>query len=446
MNEKKEYFHFIYFVNINITIQTTDPELAQALENELHREREGLEMIPSENFVSPAVLEALGSVGTNKYSEGFPGKRYYGGNTCIDVIETLAQTRAKTLFGVSHANVQPYSGSPANQAVCFALLKPGEKLMGLNLTYGGHLTHGWKVNFSGTYYESVQYVTDPDGWLNYDTLAKQVLEERPKLLFVGATAYPRIFDWARLSEVARSVDAYLVADISHIAGLIVGGVHPSPVGYADVITTTTHKTLRGPRGAMILCNGEPSEPMKTPPERSRQYLPTMIDRAVFPGLQGGPHNHQTAAIAVALHEASQPAFKEYAVQVVQNAKTLATELSNRQFHLVTGGTDNHLLLIDLTNKNIGGADAEKALDRAGITVNKNTIPNDPRKPYDPSGIRLGTPPLTTRGMKEKEMILIAEWINEAIIHWSHREKLDDIRRKVKELTGQFPLYPELRYV
>jgi len=282
--------------------------------------------------------------------------------------------------------------------------------------------------------------------LNYDTLAKQVLEERPKLLFVGATAYPRIFDWARLNEVARSVDAYLVADISHIAGLIVGGVHPSPVGYADVITTTTHKTLRGPRGAMILCNGEPSEPMKAPPERSRQYLPTMIDRAVFPGLQGGPHNHQTAAIAVALHEASQPAFKEYAVQVVQNAKTLATELSNRQFHLVTGGTDNHLLLIDLTNKNIGGADAEKALDRAGITVNKNTIPNDPRKPYDPSGIRLGTPPLTTRGMKEKEMILIAEWINEAIIHWSHREKLDDIRRKVKELTGQFPLYSELRYV
>ncbi|MBI1908283.1 serine hydroxymethyltransferase [Candidatus Uhrbacteria bacterium] len=428
------------------TLSKTDPEIAQALENELVREREGLEMIPSENVVSRAVLEALGSVGTNKYSEGFPGKRYYGGNACIDVIENLARERAKTLFGVTHANVQPYSGSPANMAACFALLEPGDKLMGLNLTYGGHLTHGWKVNFSGVYYQAVQYVTSPDGWIDYDALAKQVLEEKPKLLFVGATAYPRIFEWEKLQTIARSVDAYLVADIAHIAGLVVGGAHPSPVGFADVITTTTHKTLRGPRGAMILCNGEPSEPMKAPPEKSRKYLPTMIDRAVFPGLQGGPHNHQTAAIAVALKEAAAPEFKTYAHQIVKNAKALAEALTERGFNLVTGGTDNHLLLADLTNKSIGGADAERALDKAGITVNKNTVPNDPRKPYDPSGIRLGTPPLTTRGMKEEDMRVIAGWMDEAIKNWKNEEVLTHIRHQVKELTDRFPLYPGLSYL
>lgn len=421
-----------------------DPEIAGSISRELSRQQTGLEMIPSENFVSPAVLEALGSVLTNKYSEGYPGKRYYGGNEFVDEIENLARERAKKLFGVSHANVQPYSGSPANQATCFALLEPGDKLMGLHLTYGGHLTHGWKVNFSGRYYQAVQYVTGKDGWLDYDALAKHVADERPRLLFVGATAYPRIFDWATLSTIAKSVEAYLVADISHIAGLVVGGAHPSPVGFADVITTTTHKTLRGPRGAMILCNGESSEPMKPPPEKSRKYLPTMIDRAVFPGLQGGPHNHQTAAIAVALKEAAEPSFKDYAVQIVKNSKALAERLLEHGFTLVTGGTDNHLLLVDLTNKNIGGAAAETALDRAGITVNKNTIPNDPRKPYDPSGIRLGTPALTSRGMKEDAMRQVADWINAAISAHDAPDDLSRIRASILEFTKQYPLYPDLQ--
>lgn len=424
-------------------LSETDPEIAQAIENELQRQQNGLEMIPSENFVSRAVLEALGSVGTNKYSEGFPGKRYYGGNEHVDVIENLARDRAKALFGVSHANVQPYSGSPANQAVCFALLNPGDKIMGLSLSYGGHLTHGWKVNFSGVYYTAVQYVTRPDGYMDYDTLALQVKTERPKLIFVGATAYPRLFDFARLSTIAKSVDAYLVADIAHIAGLVISGDHPSPVGHADVVTTTTHKTLRGPRGAMILCNGEPSEPLKAPPEKSRKYLPSMIDRAVFPGLQGGPHNHQTAAIAVALKEAATPAFKEYGHQIVKNAKALATALIDHGFSLVTGGTDNHLILIDLTNKGVAGKQAEVALDLAGITVNKNTVPFDPRKPYDPSGIRLGTPALTSRGMKEGEMVQIAEWIDEAVTHWQNEEQLAQIRKKIREFTEAFPLYPGL---
>lgn len=423
-------------------LKQTDKQIAEQIQNELKREQTSLEMIPSENFVSPAVLEALGSVLTNKYSEGYPGKRYYGGNEFIDEIELLAQNRAKKLFGVAHANVQPYSGSPANQAACFAMLEPGEKLMGLHLSYGGHLTHGWKVNFSGRYYEAVQYTTGADGWLDYDLIAKQVAEEKPKLIFVGATAYPRIFDWEKLAQIAKSVDAYMVADISHIAGLIVAGAHPSPVGFADVITTTTHKTLRGPRGAMILCNGEPSEPMKAPPEKSKKYLPTMIDRAVFPGLQGGPHNHQTAAIAVALHEAAQPEFKAYGKQIVINAKALAERLLEHGFNLVTGGTDNHLLLIDLQNKNLTGAAASDALDKAGITVNKNSIPNDPRKPYDPSGIRLGTPALTTRGMKEPEMRQIADWINEVV------EKRDEatckkVRGQINELAGKFPIYAEL---
>ncbi len=426
------------------TLQDFDSDIYQNIKHEQKRQEEGLEMIPSENFTSPAVMEALGSILTNKYSEGYPGKRYYGGNEFIDQIENLARDRAKALFGVTHANVQAYSGSPANQAVCFGLLEPGEKIMGLNLTYGGHLTHGWKVNFSGKYYTSVQYVTKPDGWLDYDVLAAQVKEERPRLIFVGATAYPRIFEWAKLKEIANSVDAYMIADISHISGLIIGGAHPSPVGFADVITTTTHKTLRGPRGAMILCNGEPSEPMKEPPEKSRKYLPTMIDRAVFPGLQGGPHNHQTAAIAVALKEAAQPDFKEYAQQIVKNAKALAEALMEKGYSLVTGGTDNHLILADLTNKNVTGSKASTALDLAGITVNKNTIPNDPRKPYDPSGIRLGTPALTTRGMKENEMKIIAEFMDEAITNWQDETKLANIKQQVIELTKKFPLYPTLK--
>lgn len=421
-------------------LTATDPQIASSIKKELERQQDGLEMIPSENFVSPAVLQALGSVLTNKYSEGYPGKRYYGGNEYIDEIENLARERAKKLFGVSHANVQPYSGSPANQAACFALLEPGEKLMGLHLSYGGHLTHGWKVNFSGRYYQAAQYITGADGWLDYDILAKQVSEEKPKLIFTGATAYPRIFDWEKLSQIAKSVGAYLVADISHIAGLIIAGAHPSPVGYADVITTTTHKTLRGPRGAIILCNGEPSEPMKAPPEKSKRYIPTLIDRAVFPGLQGGPHNHQTAAIAVALKEAAEPSFKEYGRQIVSNAAVLASRLLEHGFNLVTGGTDNHLILIDLQNKNITGGQASEALDAAGITLNKNSVPNDPRKPYDPSGIRLGTPALTTRGMKEKEMEQVADWINEVVEKHDDINLLTKIKGEVKEMTAKFPIY------
>lgn len=422
-----------------MTIQHDD-EIAHALEQELIRERTGLEMIPSENFVSQDVLAALGSVGTNKYSEGYPGKRYYGGNDHIDVIENIARDRAKALFGVSHANVQPYSGSPANQAVCFGLLNPGDKLMGLHLSYGGHLTHGWGVNFSGKYYQAAQYITGENGWLDYDAIAEHVTQEQPKLLFVGATAYPRAFDWNAFRTIADSVDAYLVADISHIAGLIVAGAHASPAGIADVITTTTHKTLRGPRGAMILCNGEPSEPMKQPPEVSKKYFPTILDRAVFPGLQGGPHNHQTAAIAVALHEAAQPSFREYGHQIVKNAQTLATSLSEKGFNLVTGGTDNHLLLIDVTNKGMTGGQASTALDRAGITVNKNAVPNDPRKPWDPSGIRLGTPALTTRGMKENDMEHIASWIDDVITNHDNHDRLRTIKSEIESFTKSFPLY------
>ncbi len=421
-----------------------DPEVAKSLQSELERQQHGLEMIPSENFVSESVLEALSSIGTNKYSEGFPGRRYYGGNEFIDQVENLAIERAKKLFGTSHANVQPYSGSPANQAVCMALLNPGEKLMGLHLLYGGHLTHGWGVNFSGNYYQSVQYLTKPDGWLDYDALEAQVNQERPKLIFVGATAYPRIFDFKRLGKIAHAVDAYLVADIAHIAGLIIAGVHPSPVGHADVITTTTHKTLRGPRGAMILCNGNPSNPLKAV-ERTRENLPTLIDRAVFPGLQGGPHNHQTAAIAVCLKEAAQPEFKLYGQQIVKNAKAMAESLLAEGFTLVTGGTDNHLILMDVTSKGIGGKQAEAALGRAGITVNKNTIPNDSRKPYDPSGIRLGTPALTTRGFRESEMYQIGKLIARVLADPDNASVAEVIKKEVRHMTDNHPLYPNLRY-
>lgn len=423
-------------------LEKNDPAIAAALEKEIKRQSEGLEMIPSENYTSPAVLEALGSRFTDKYSEGYPGMRYYGGCENVDLVENLARDRAKALFGVTHANVQPYSGSPANHAVYFALVNPGDKVMGLHLYYGGHMTHGLKVNFSGTYYNSIQYQTGKDGYLNYDEMAELVKKEQPKLIFTGATAYPRIFDWKRLREIADLCGAWLVADISHIAGLIVSGDHPSPVGFADVIVTTTHKTLRGPRGAIILCNGNPSNPLKKV-ERTKENLPTLIDRAIIPGLQGGPHNHQTAAIAVALKAAATPEFKEYGHQIVRNAKVLAAELLNRGFNLVTGGTDNHLLLIDLTNKNLSGQEAVTSLSQAGITVNKNTVPFDPRSPFDPSGIRLGTPALTTRGMKEEEMKQIAAWIDEAITSKDSPEKLSDIRRRVKEMTDRFPLYPEL---
>ena len=415
-----------------------DKEVEKFIVAEQRRQSEGLEMIPSENHTSADVLKALGSRLTDKYSEGYPGMRYYGGCENVDAVENLARDRAKKLFGVSHANVQPYSGSPANQAVYFALVNPGDTIMGMHLYFGGHMTHGLKVNFSGTIYRSVQYHTGKDGYLDYDEMTKMVKTEKPKLIFVGATAYPRIFEWERLREIADLSNAWLAADISHIAGLVVAGAHPSPVGQAHVTMTTTHKTLRGPRGAIILCNGNLSNPLKAV-ERTEENLPTLIDRAIIPGLQGGPHNHQTAAIAVALREAAQPSFKKYGQQIVKNAKTLAEELLKKDYQLVTGGTDNHLLLIDLTNKKIIGADAEKALGKAGITVNKNTVPFDPRSPFSPSGIRLGTPALTTRGMEEKEMVQIASWIDQAITNSENPKILNKLSNEIREFCLQFPL-------
>ena len=415
-----------------------DVEIANLIEAETKRQSDGLEMIPSENHTSPDVLAALGSRLTDKYSEGYPGARYYGGCQYVDQVENLARERAKQLFGVTHANVQAYSGSPANQAVYFALCDPGDTVMGLALYYGGHMTHGLKVNFSGTIYNSVQYQTGKDGYLDYEAIGALAEKNKPKLLVVGATAYPRIYDWQKLRDIADACGAFLLADISHIAGLVVGGQHPSPVGIADVITTTTHKTLRGPRGALILSNGNPSTPLKKV-ERTRENIPTLIDRAIIPGLQGGPHNHQTAAIAVALYEASRPEFRDYAAQIVKNAKRLADKLSSKGYELVTGGTDNHLLLVDLTNKGLRGKEAEDALSAAGITVNKNTVPYDPRPPFDPSGIRLGTPALTTRGLKESEMDQVAEWIDAAITHRSDAKKLAAIHKDITAFTRQFPL-------
>ena len=415
-----------------------DTQIADLIAAEEKRQREGLEMIPSENHTSRDVLTALGSRLTDKYSEGYPGKRYYGGCEFVDAIENIAIDRAKNLFGVTHANVQAYSGSPANQAIYFALVDPGDTIMGLELYFGGHMTHGLKVNFSGTIYNSVQYRTGHDGYLDYEGMAEMARREKPKLIMVGATAYPRIFDWQKLREIADLCGAFLVADISHIAGLVVAGAHPSPVGIADVIMTTTHKTLRGPRGALILCNGNPSNPLKKV-ERSKENLPTLIDRAIIPGLQGGPHNHQTAAIAVALREAAQPAFQEYGKQIVKNAQRLASNLMSKNYQLVTGGTDNHLLLIDLTNKGLKGAVAEAALGKAGITVNKNTVPYDPRPPFDPSGIRMGTPALTTRGLKEAEMDQVAAWIDTAITNAGNEEKLAAIKKEIVAFTKAYPL-------
>jgi len=411
------------------SLKRTDPKIYELIEAEKKRRREGLEMIPSENHTSRAVLEALSSILNDKYSEGYPGKRYYGGNENIDKVESLCQERAKKLFGVPYANVQPYSGSPANHAVYFAVCEPGDTVMGMSLPQGGHLTHGWKVNFSAKYYKSVQYgVGEATGLIDYEGMEKLVLENKPKLIWVGATAYPRIFDWKRLREIADSCGAYLAADVAHIAGLIVGGVHPSPVPYVHIVTTTTHKTLRGPRGGMIMVTNEGL--------KKDSDLPKKIDKAIFPGLQGGPHEHQIAAIAVCLKEAALPAFKKYAVQIVKNSKALAQELIKHRFNLVSGGTDNHLILIDLRNKNISGQDAETLLDKAGITVNKNTIPFDPNPPFKPSGIRLGTPALTTRGMKEKEMKKVAAWINEIV---SNPNSYLGIKEEIKKFCKKFPI-------
>lgn len=410
-------------------LKKVDEQIAKLINKETERQKTSLEMIPSENHTSPAVRQALGSVLTDKYAEGYPKKRYYAGLEFYDKIEALCQERAKKLFKVPHVNVQPYSGSPANQAVYFAVLNPGDTVMGMSLPHGGHLTHGWKVNFSAKYYKSVQYGVDKKtNLLDYQEIEKLAKKKKPKLIWVGATAYPRIFDWKRFSQIADSVGAYLCADIAHIAGLIAAGVHPSPVPYVHIVTTTTHKTLRGPRGGMIVVT---RKGLKKDPELAQK-----IDKAVFPGLQGGPHENNIAAIAVCLKEASTPGFKKYGKQIVKNCKTLAAELLKYDFNLVTGGTDNHLILIDLRNKKISGKEAQNRLEKAGITVNKNTIPFDPNPPFNPSGIRMGTPAITIRGMKEKEMQKIALWINEVI---SDEESCLKIRKQVKKLCQKFPL-------
>ena len=408
-------------------VASTDPEVARLIDAEARRQFEKVRLIPSENYVSLAVLEASGTVLTNKYSEGYPGRRYYEGQQVIDVIETLAIDRAKALFGVEHANVQPYSGSPANLAVYLALAAPGDTIMGMALPMGGHLTHGWSVSVTGKWFRAVQYSVRADtGRVDLDEVRDMARRERPKLIFCGGTAIPRTIDFPAFAEIANEVGAVLVADIAHIAGLIAGGAHPSPVGYAPVITTTTHKTLRGPRGAMIMSDAEHAKP---------------LDRAVFPRFQGGPHNHTTAAIAVALHEAAQPEFREYAAQVVRNAKALADSLSELGYTLVSGGTDNHLILADLTSQGIGGKPAAQALDRAGIELNYNTVPFDKRKPFDPSGIRLGTPAITTRGLDEAHMPQIAAWMDEAITAAAKEDEttIERIAIEVRELLAAFPM-------
>lgn len=406
-------------------LSTYDPALFEALEHEKQRELNGLEMIPSENFVSPAVLEALGSIATNKYAEGYIGKRYYGGCEFIDVIEGLAIDRAKQLFGAEHVNVQPLSGAPANIAVYSALLKPGDTVLGMDLAHGGHLTHGHPVTFMAKIFNFVRYQTTADGRIDLDNLRAMALEHKPKIILVGYSAYSREIDYAAIKKIADEVGALTMADIAHIAGLIAGGAMNNPVPLFDVVTTTTHKTLRGPRGGMIMC---------------KATFAKDIDKAVFPGLQGGPHENVIAAKAVAFKEALEPEFKTYVQQIKKNAKVLEEELKKRDYTLCFGGTDNHLLLIDLTNKKISGKEAQIALDSAGITVNKNMVPNDPRSPMDPSGIRLGTPALTTRGMKENEMRQIAEWIDEAITNYTNQIKLNEIRKNVVSLTSAFQLF------
>ena len=405
-------------------LRSTDREIYDLIGLEAKRQDEFIRLIPSENYASQAVMEATGSILANKYSEGYPGRRYYEGQIYIDRIETLAIERAKALFGMEHANVQPYSGSPANQAVYLALAKPGETVMGLGLPFGGHLTHGWGVNFSGMYYKAVQYDVDRDTHrvdLNHvEDLARRT---RPRVIFCGGTAYPRVWDFEGFPEIAAQVGATLVADIAHIAGLVAAGAHPHPYPHARIVTTTTHKTLRGPRGGMILSDGEHAKE---------------LDRAVFPGLQGGPHNHTTAAIAVALQEATSEDFRNYAHQVVKNAKALAAELSDRGFQLVSGGTDTHLILIDVTPRGITGKPAAQALHEAGIECNYNTVPFDTRKPFDPSGIRIGTPSVTTRGMAEKDMASIAEWLDRALRVADDKAALRAIRAEIAEFCRAFP--------
>jgi glycine hydroxymethyltransferase len=408
-------------------LAAADPEIAGLVQDEARRQFEKIRLIPSENYVSTAVLEATGTVLTNKYSEGYAGKRYYEGQQLIDPIETIAAERAKALFGAEHANVQPYSGSPANLAVYLAFLSPGDTILSMDLPMGGHLTHGSPVSITGKWFRPVHYgVRRETGRVDMDDVREIALRERPKLIICGGTAIPRTIEFAAFAEIAREVGAILLADIAHIAGLIAGGAHPSPVGHADVISTTTHKTLRGPRGAMLLSTAEHAK---------------AIDKAVFPGLQGGPHNHTTAAIAVALKEASQPSFKDYAANVVANAQALGEALAERGFDLVSGGTDNHLLLADLTNKGVTGKIAAKALDAAGIELNFNTVPFDPRRPFDPSGLRLGSPAITTRGLGTEEMAHIAGWIDDAVAAAARAGSLDalaepDTARELGRIAGE----------
>jgi len=425
----------------NIPLSKADPEIYQAIVNELERQRNGLEMIPSESYVSPAVLRAMGSILTDKYSEGYPYKRYYGGQTNTDVVESLAIERAKKIFNVSHANVQPYSGSPANMAVYFALCEPGDTIMGLDLRHGGHLTHGWNVNFSAKYYKSVSYGVGGNGYIDFDQVRQIAKKEKPKLIWAGATAYPREYDYKSFAEIAKEVGAFFAADIAHVIGLIIAGVHASPVGQADVITSTTHKTLRGPRGGIILCNGNPSEPLKSTPPITKENIPTLIDRAIFPGLQGGPHEHIIAGIAVALKEAQTPEFVASNKMIVKTCKIIAEKLLEDGFNLVSGGTDNHLILMDVTNKNIDGTQAEEALDKIGISVNKNAVPNDPRPPYSPSGIRLGTPCMVIRGMAEEEAKIIGGCISETLQNTKDENIINKNKKIINELCLKFPLYP-----
>jgi glycine hydroxymethyltransferase len=407
-----------------------DPEIAAAVDHEIRRQHEGLEMIASENFVSQAVLEAVGSVFTNKYAEGYPGKRYYGGCEFADVVENLARDRAKQLFGAEHANVQPHSGSQANAAAYMSVLSPGDTILGLDLAHGGHLTHGHKLSFSGKLYRAVFYGVEKDTErIDYDKLEALAEREKPKLIIGGGSAYPRIIDFARMRQIADKVGAFLLIDMAHFAGLVAGGVHPSPVPHAHLVTTTTHKTLRGPRAGMILC---------------QQQFAAAVDRSVFPGQQGGPLVHVIAGKAVAFREALEPGFKQYAQQVVANAKALAETLAAEGYRVISGGTDTHLMLIDVFSRGVLGSEAEFALHEAGITVNKNAIPYDTNPPMKPSGIRIGSPALTTRGMRESEMHTIARWITQAIDHRNDPQVLRSIRAQVLELADSFPLYGWLR--
>ena len=412
------------------SLMEADPEIARAINHEVQRQHEGLELIASENFVSLAVLQAVGSVFTNKYAEGYPGKRYYGGCEFADVAESLARDRAKQLFGAEHANVQPHSGSQANMTAYMALLQPGDTIMGLNLAHGGHLTHGHPLNFSGKLYKVVPYNVRKDTeTIDYDELEQLAEREHPKLIIGGASAYARTFDFARMRQIADKVGAKLMVDMAHFAGLVAGGAHPSPVPHCHIVTTTTHKTLRGPRAGLVLC---------------RQEFAAAVDKTNFPGTQGGPLVHIIAAKAVCFREALRPEFKDYARQIVANAKTLAQKMMDEGFRVISGGTDTHLFLLDVFAKGILGSDAETALGQAGITVNKNAIPFDTNPPFKPSGIRIGTPALTTRGMKEKEMVQVGAWIAEALNNHQDAQVLARIRRQVLELAEAFPLYPELR--